>query len=117
MGRPKRKVESLLFYGYPRELIAHWCGVSLHTAYLYKIGARKPSRQALKLFVLHRDGRVLDEHWTGFAVHKDKLVDPEGREFDVGQLRAHWLIVQLARELARDSPKATEDYWRILRSA
>ena len=51
-----------IFYGYPDQLIARWCGVSVATARLYKSGARKPSRQALRLFALYRDGRVLDDH-------------------------------------------------------
>ena len=48
-----------LFYGYPAELIAEWCAVSRKTAELYKRGVRKPSRQALRLFCLHRDGKIL----------------------------------------------------------
>jgi hypothetical protein len=106
-----------IFYGYPEPLIARWCGVSVHTARLYKSGARKPSRQALRLFALHRDGRVLDDRWKGFAVRGDKLVDPQGQEFSPVQLEAHWLIVQLAHELARKDPRDFEEYRRILRSA
>jgi hypothetical protein len=81
VGR-RRKYASgnVLFYGYPPELIARWCGVSKQTAILYKTGVRKPSRQALRLFVLHRDGRVLGPEWGEWAVHKDKLVSPEGQE-------------------------------------
>ena len=48
---------------------------------------RKPSRQALRLFTLHRDGRILADYWKGFAVRKGRLVDPVGHEFDAGQLR------------------------------
>ena len=67
MPRARRiRPTPLVFYGYPDELIADWCAVSRHTAYLYKIGARKPSRQALRLFVLNRDGRVLDDTWKGW---------------------------------------------------
>ena len=107
-----------IFYGYPEQLVAQWCGVSLHTARLYKSGARKPSRQSLRLFTLHRDGRVLDQkYWRGFSVNKGKLVDPSGREFDSGQLSAHWLIVQLAQELARKDPRDLEEYHRLLRTA
>lgn len=78
-----------IFYGYPPELIARWCGVSEHTAYLYKIGARKPSRQALRLFTLHRDGRVLGPEWRDWAIHKDRLVSPEGQETTQNQLAAY----------------------------
>lgn len=106
-----------IFYGYPPELIARWCGVTQHTAYLYKIGARKPSRQALRLFTLHRDGRVLGPEWREWAVHKDKLISPEGKETTHGQLNAYWLVMQLARELASKDPDVYEDFNRILRSA
>ena len=67
-------------YEYPHEFIARWCGVSEHTAYLYKFGARQPSRQALRLFTLHRDGRVLGP---------DKLISPEGKKTTHGQLNAY----------------------------
>jgi hypothetical protein len=89
----------------------------VHTARLYKSGARKPSRQALRLFALYRDGRVLDHSWKGFAIRRNHLVDPDGHEFDPKQLRAHWLIVQLARDLASRDSRDLEEYQRILRSA
>jgi hypothetical protein len=107
----------MLFYGYPVELIADWCAVSQHTAYLYKIGARKPSKQALRLFVLNRDGRVLGDIWKDWAVHRDKLVDPDGKETTQGQLRACWPIMLLALELANNDSKALEEFRQVLRSA
>jgi Phage protein len=95
-------------------LIQSWCTVSRQTAYLYKIGARKPSRQALRLFVLNRDGRVLGDDWDGWAVHRGKLVDPDGNETTRDQLRAYWLMLQLARELTSRDSKRLEEYWRLL---
>jgi hypothetical protein len=106
-----------IFYGYPPELITRWCGISQHTAYLYKIRARKPSRQALRLFTLHRDGRVLGPEWRDWAVRKDRMVSPEGQETTQNQLAAYWLIMQLARELASKDPEAREEFNRLLRSA
>jgi hypothetical protein len=117
VGRRLKPSGNLVFYGYPPELIARWCGVSQQTAVLYKTGARKPSRQALRLFTLHRDGKVLGPEWRDWCVHKDKLVNPVGQESTHGQLNAYWLIMQLARELAKDNPKASEEFHRILRSA
>lgn len=117
MPSARKRPTPLLFYVYPVELIADWCSVSRQTAYLYKIGARKPSRQALRLFVLNRDGRVLGKGWEHWAVHKDLLVDPDGNETTQGQLRAYWLILQLTRELASNDSKALEEFRRILRSA
>jgi hypothetical protein len=117
VGRRKQTASNLLFYGYPPELIAQWCGVTPHTAYLYKIGARKPSRHVQRLFVLHRDGCVLGPEWKDWKVHKDRLVSPEGQETTQGQLAAYWLIVQLASDLASRDPDAKEEYRRILRRA
>ncbi len=112
-----KKPTPLHFYGYPVEVIQAWCCVSHQTACLYKSGSRKPSKQALRLFELHRDGRVLGPEWREWSVIKDRLATPEGKEFTRGQLDAHWLIVQLARELCHDNPRATDEYWRILKSA
>ena len=117
MGRPKKTVGNLLFYGYPPELIAQWCGVTSHTAYLYKIGARKPSKQVMRLFVLHRDGRVLGPEWREWAVRKDRLVSPEGEETTQGQLAAYYLVMQLAADVASRDPEAREVYRQILRRA
>ena len=114
VGRRKYVNGNVLFYGYPPELIARWCGVSAHTALLYKTGARRPSRQALRLFVLHRDGRVLGPEWREWSVHKDKLVSPEGQETTHGQLNAYWLVMQLARELTAKDPEARQEFYRIL---
>lgn len=112
--RKKYATANFLFYGYPPELIARWCGVSVQTALSYKNGTRKPSRQALKLFVLHRDGRVLGPEWREWAVHKDKLVSPEGQETTQNQLNAYWLVMQLARELTEKDPEARQEFYRIL---
>lgn len=116
MPRARRKPTPAVFYGYPVELIQQWCGVSRQTAYLYKIGARKPSKQALRLFILHRDRRVLSDSWDGWSVTKDRLVDPDGNETTQGQLRAYWMVVQLARELARDADRV-DDYYQLLKLA
>ena len=116
MPRARRKPTPAVFYGYPVELIQQWCGVARQTAYLYKIGARKPSKQALRLFVLHRDRRVLAESWDGWCVKKDRLVDPDGNETSQGQLRAYWMVVQLAHELAREAGRVDE-YYQLLKLA
>lgn len=113
-GRNRSRPTPAIFYGYSVELIQAWCGVSRPTAYLYKIGARKPSKLARRLFVLHRDGRVLGPEWRDWAVHKNKLVSPEGQETTQSQLSAYWLVMQLARELTKDDPAARKEFYRIL---
>ena len=115
--RRKQTFNVLFFYGYPLELIALWCGVSKQTAALYKNGSRKPSRQALRLFVLHRDGRVLGPEWREWSVRKDKLVSPEGAETTHGQLNAYAIVMQLAFEVTRNDPEKYAELNRLLQSA
>ena len=116
-GAKLRRPTPAVFYGYPVELIRDWCRVSADTAYLYKIGARRPSRQALHLFVLHRDGRVLGPDWGDWSVHGDVMISPEGKRTTKGQLNAYWLVMQLARDLTEKDPKARQEFYRILASA
>jgi hypothetical protein len=105
-----------IFYGYPEQLIASWCGVSVATARRWKAGGAVP-RPALRLFTLHRDGKVLDDHWTGWSVHNGVLKDPEGNRTTQSQLRGYWFVMQLAAELARKDPESQERYWSLLRRA
>jgi hypothetical protein len=106
---------SNLFEGYPAELIAEWCAVSVKTAALYKAGTRKPSRQAIRLFALFRDGRVLAGAWRECCVRGDRLFDPDERAVTVGQLRAYWIVMQLAAEYARMlGPDQQERYYDAL---
>ena len=116
MPRARKSPTPALFYGYPVELIQSWCGVSRQTAYLYKIGTSTPSKSAVRLFVLHRDGRVLGPEWTRWTIRKDQLIDPEGNGTTQSQLRAYWMLIQLARELARDAGRIDE-YYQLLKLA
>jgi len=105
-----------IFYSYPPELIATWCGVSVATARRWK-RAGGASRSALRLFSLHRDLRVLDGHWPGWTVRNGVLTDPEGQSLSQGQLRAYGLVMQLVSELAKHDPASRERYLAILRQA
>lgn len=67
------------FYGYPAEVIAEWCGVSVGTAQHYKAGRRKPPIPVLRLFRLYRDGKVLDREWKDFRISKGYLYALDGR--------------------------------------
>jgi hypothetical protein len=104
------------FYGYPPELIAAWCGVSVPTARRWKRGVAAP-RPALRLFTLYRDGKVLDQHWEGWRTHKGTLTDPDGNSTTQGQLRAYWAVLQLGADLARRDPEAAERWWELLKRA
>lgn len=111
--RKRSRPTPALFYGYPPELIARWCSVSRGTAYLWKIGQRNPSDQAVRLFVLHRDRRVLTDEWKGWLVKPDGLVDPEGNETSRNLLRGYFLMMQWAHSIAAELGRSTE-YWRRL---
>jgi hypothetical protein len=98
-----------VFYSYPVHLVAEWCAVSLSTAASWKCGVAKPSRQALRLFELHRDGRVLGApEWLEWRVEGALLVDPEGNATSQGQLRAYAIAIRLFLEMARSGSKWSE---------
>ena len=91
------------FYGYPAELIAEWCGVSVGTAEHYKAGRRKPPTPVLRLFGLYRDGKVLGQEWNGYKIHEEKLFEPNGR-FVTGSHIAHIALISHAlAELDKDA--------------
>ena len=105
------RVVSLVFSGFPAEIIAEWCGVSVETAQRWKSGRAQPSRPALRLFELHRSRKVLaSPGWDGWAVNGDALVGPDGKQFTHGQLAAYELLYQLCYELGRDR----SDFWERL---
>lgn len=106
-----------IFYSYPASLIAEYCGVSVRTATRWKTGQTKPPPSAIKLFILHRDRRVLGAEWEGWLINKDTLVDPEGNATTQPQLRAYALNYQLLRELLRGDPAAREAFERFSRIA
>lgn len=105
-----------IFYGYPPELVAQWCGVTLATARRWKKGAPVP-RPALRLFTLYRDMRVLDAAWAGWKVHKGKIIDPDGNATTETQLRAYSLVMQFAADLARRDPATAKEFHRLLKRA
>jgi hypothetical protein len=95
-----------LFYSYPVDVIASWCDVTVETAASWKCGVSRPSRQACKLFELHRDGRVFGgTEWDGWRVHGSRLFDPEGNGTTQGQLRAYAVAIRLLLELSRQGVK------------
>jgi|HubBroStandDraft_1064217.scaffolds.fasta_scaffold145682_3 hypothetical protein len=107
-----------IFDGFPAEVIARWCAVSVKTAELYKAGVRRPSRQSLRLFALHRDRRLLGDAWAGWLINGDSIVDPEGNATSARQLRAYFLVVQLAAAQARElGPDHQAMFYRLLASA
>jgi hypothetical protein len=110
-------VKFSIFYGYPAELIAQWCGVTLDTAKLYKSGRRKASRAVLRLFTLHRDGRVLGEAWRGWVASTDTISDPDGNVTSMRQLRAYFCVMQFAAALAAQDPRTVREWHELLKRA
>lgn len=106
-----------IFHGYPPELIARWCGVTVDTAKLYKAGSRKASRAVLRLFVLHRDGRVLGEGWEGWHAHGGTIADPDGNVTSARQLMNYFFVMQFAAALAARDPRTVREWHDLLRRA
>jgi hypothetical protein len=106
-----------VFYGYPADLIARWCGVSVATAAQWKRGARKPSRQALRLFTLHRDGRVLGEEWRRWKVVGASIVDPAGNVTSLSLLEGYAMIFQWIADIAARDPETQRQYYELLKRA
>ena len=112
-----RTNQPAVFYGYPVELIAEWCAVSLSTARLYKSGQRKPSLQALRLFTLHRDSRVLTDRWRGWQIVGGSIVDPAGNTTTLEQLQGYALILQWVAAVAARDPDTRQQYYELLKRA
>jgi hypothetical protein len=106
-----------IFYGYSAELIARWCGVTVETARLYKAGSRKASRAVLRLFVLHRDGRVLGEGWEGWQSRAGTIVDPDGNATSARQLMTYFYVMQFAAALAAQDPRLQREWHELLKRA
>lgn len=106
-----------IFYGYPADLIAGWCGVSVATARLWKSGVRKPSRQALRLFSTYRDHRVLNDDWRGWKIVHGDIVDPSGNATTAAQLQGYRMILQWVSEVAARDPDTKRQYYELLRRA
>jgi hypothetical protein len=93
-----------VFYGYPDELVARWCGITPTAVRQYKTGKRKPSRAVMRLFLLHRERRVLPIECKGWLVKLEGVVDPDGNETSWSQLHNYFWILQLARRLVYERP-------------
>jgi hypothetical protein len=117
MARPQNVGRSLIFYSYSPELIARWCRVSLTTAKAYGLGTRKPSRQALSLFTLHRDGKVLGPEWRDFHIAGDKIADTDGNVTTASQLAGYAAILQWVAAVAARSEDTQQQYYELLKRA
>jgi len=115
VGRKRRPTSPLSpFYGYPAELIAEWCGVSVGTAEHYKAGRRKPPTPVLRLFRLYRDGKVLGNSWDRYKVVDEKIFGPDGRFITEAHISHMAVVCQL---LAEKNPDRYEALLNDLQSA
>jgi hypothetical protein len=110
-------VKFSVFFGYPAHQIAEWCGVTVATAELYKSGRRKASRAVLRLFTLHRDGRVLGAAWKGWKATHNTIIDPHGNVTSATQLMAYFYVMQFAAALAARDPATQRDWYELLKRA
>jgi hypothetical protein len=109
VGRKRRPTSPANpFYGYPAELIAEWCGVSVGTAEHYKAGRRKPPTPVLRLFRLYRDGKVLDGAWSDFRVRKGMLIGNDCRPVRPSDIVLMGLVWQALSE------KDPESYFALM---
>ena len=110
-------VVSTVFFGYSVQLLSQWCLVDEETALRWKRGEQDPSPQALLLFKLHRDGRILGPEWEGWHIRDGQIVDPENQSTTQGQLRAYYVNYQLLRELMHGNEAAIAEYNRAMELA
>jgi hypothetical protein len=87
------------------------------TARAYKDGSRKPSRQALKLFSLHRQELVLGPEWRGFTIRGGTIVDPAGVATTRAQLEGYQIIMQWAAFIASRNPELQREFYDLLKQA
>jgi hypothetical protein len=103
-----------LFYGYSTHCIMLWCGVSKNTACAWKKGTRRASKRAIKLFQLHRRGKILTDEFRNWKINVKTgyLVSPTGREWRPGDIEAlpylHQLISALRVDLRLKERKIEE---------
>jgi hypothetical protein len=117
VARVACKQTPALFYSFPVEQIAEWCGVGISTAYAYKNGHRKPSGPVIKLMQLYGSRKVLGASWPRWQALNDSIVDPEGNVTTRTQLLAYAVMLQYLAELTRDDPAKHAEFRRLLISA
>ena len=115
MAAPTKTKPLNAFYGVHTTVISEWCGVSTRTDRAYKNGTRKPSKAVRRLFALHRDGRVFGPTWTGWTVKPESLVDPDGNETSRQLLHHYAMVMQFARQMAREhSAGKHREFYKLL---
>jgi hypothetical protein len=91
------------FYGYPAEVIAEWCGVSIGTAEHYKAGRRKPPTPVLRLFRLYRDKKVFGPDWDDYYVVGRKLFGNGGKYICPEDIQTWELMWQIVADKDQDA--------------
>jgi hypothetical protein len=88
-----------VFLGYPPQLVAEICAVSVGTAREYKRATRSPSPAVLRLWGLYVAGRIMPESWSQYAFGKNELLWQRESMFSVDEeaLNAYTYRMQLLR--------------------
>lgn len=74
--------------------------ISERTVRNWEAGAVRIPYAAFKLMRVMRGGKLLGSDWTGFRVHGDTLITPEGRSFHFSELAWWSLLCRMARAYA-----------------
>lgn len=91
------------FYGYPAEVIADVCGISIGSAAHFKAGRRKPPTPVLRLFMLHAQQKILGHEFKDYRVVKGKLWGPDGRPISPSDLGHFSLVFQRLAETNQEA--------------
>lgn len=83
--------------GFTREEACGFLGVSLRTIGHWETGKARPPYAAFKLLRVYRNGDLIDPAWAGYSIIRGKLVTPENRVFEPGDLSWLSLLVNRAR--------------------
>jgi hypothetical protein len=97
LARPRSQTsESSPFYGYTYQAVMAACLVTKQCAMRWRAGTGTPSPQALKLWSIFRDGRLVSALFKGwFFNEKDgELVTPQGDSFKPSEIQNIPLLYQ-----------------------
>jgi hypothetical protein len=115
--RDRQRVVSSVFYSFSALQLSQWCLVDVDTAARWKRGEEDPSPQALQLFKLHRDGRVLGPEWEGWRAIGGKIFDPEDQGTTPPQLRAYAQVYALCHKLMEGNEAALAEFAKAMELA
>ncbi|HIL23612.1 MAG TPA: hypothetical protein EYG20_10045 [Alcanivorax sp.] len=76
----------------------------LHPATLRKyLRTNNAPSHVIRLIAVYGNGHLpsTDARWSGWRLHNNALADPDGNEYQPGEIRSLWAVRQLRAELER----------------